>query len=118
MEELMTNSLAKWAIIMGLVMITALVISSAIFLIATTVKAMRVTRLKVHYKQIANVLYEVMLKNQTTNPQLSNLAKLMLQQLDPSSGLFTKDVSEVKDILSGTNSEAQPQDLKDAAKPI
>ena len=109
MEELLTSPLAYWAAIIGIGFSTALVISSAFFMIATAFRVMNLLRAKNYKRKIGDLLENQYYHNVIDNPEVSRVAFAILSEVDRARA----DRLEVPthDTLNGS-ADAEQQDTK------
>lgn len=93
MTELLANPFYYWGALAGLLMATAVVASTGFFMAATSFKVMNVIRMKNYKKSIMMLLENMYFKNYKANPEVAQVVKTLLQELDP------KRAAEILDML-------------------
>lgn len=100
LQDFLSNPLIYWAVILGLVCTTSIVLASMGFLLRAASDAWFLARSRHTFTQLSALLTTVAVRNEEINPDLSTLAKLLSVQLDPASSLYTADVEQVKQRLN------------------
>lgn len=95
MGEILSNQFAYWAVVVGLFCATMILISSMFFLLKVSVEAFRLAKYKHTFSQLSGLLTEVAIRNETVNPSVALVAKLMVRNIDPSSDMFKKEEAEI-----------------------
>jgi len=99
-QEIIADPVGFWAVFIGLVFSGVLTLSSGLFLLGVAIGFIKRIVLRGTFKKIARLLVKVALYNKEVNPDLANLAKLLLKELDPSSKVFDGEMSEVRKALN------------------
>lgn len=98
MEQFVTqhSNLIYWSIVVGLFSASVWVLVAGATLVTFMFRFAGRARTRQTYEKLARVLYEVAVRNDETNPDLANLARLMIGQMIPDSELFNLDDAAVR----------------------
>jgi len=83
MEEIMTNPLYYWAVMVGMFMATSLILSSGFFMMGLAFKAMNRVRMKSYRRNMGELLERIYYANKGGDEKLADLAMTLLKNLDP-----------------------------------
>lgn len=83
MNEIMANPLYYWAAVIGLISATAIILSSAFFMMGAAFKTMNLIRMRSYRRKMGELLERIYYANKGGDEKLSDLAKTLLENLDP-----------------------------------
>lgn len=99
-QDFMADPLAWWAVAVGLLMATSVVLTTAVALFAVTIKALQLRSLRRTYTKIAWLLGEAASRNRESNPDLADLAVAVRTLLVPGQSVYDDDHRELRKRLN------------------